>query len=76
MSKIIDKVFITVRRVETMHIEISENKGFDMPENIMEAHEMLTHIKNDPDHYIQDVDHSEAQVEVFIDELEVVEGNT
>ena len=72
----VDKILLTVRRVETMYIEVSEHNGFDMPESIMEAHEMLMNIKNDPESYIQDVDKAEAHVELFIDKLEIVEENT
>lgn len=72
----VDKILLTVRRVETMYIEVSEHNGFDMPESVLEAHEMLTNIKNDTEGYIQDVDRAEAYVELFIDKLEVVEDNT
>jgi hypothetical protein len=74
MSKIIDKILITVTQTMTMDIEISEDKGYDMPESIMEAHEMLANIKECPNEYVCLNDKKYAEVETKLCHVEIQES--
>jgi hypothetical protein len=73
MSKIIDKVFVEVTQTLTMNIEISEATGYDMPESVMEAHEMLNNIKECPDDYVCLNDKKYAEVETKLGHVEIQE---
>lgn len=71
--KDIKEIVVTLRKVSTIKVIVSEERGYDMPTNIMEAHGMLTNINNDITSYIEDVDLAEAVDEYIIDNIKVIE---
>ena len=51
MTKPVKKFTLQVQRVQTMTVEISEDNGYDMPEDIQGVIEMDRDIRDDPAAY-------------------------
>ena len=69
----VDKIIITLRKVDYITVELSEENDYELPDSVLGFHELITHIKTDPEHYVDDVHLAEAQTEFIIDSLVVKE---
>ena len=73
--KQVDKIIITMRKVDYITVEMSEDNEYEFPDTVLGFHELLTHIKSDPEHYVDDVHLAEACTEFIIDSVQVHEAS-
>jgi hypothetical protein len=69
----VDKIIITLRKVDYITVELSGENDYELPDSVLGFHALLTHIKTDPAHYVDDVHLAEAQTEFIIDSIVVKE---
>ncbi len=68
MSQVnLKKVTFTIRKVETITVEISEDNGFDMPENVPELVRMVNEINRNPCIYNDNVSGWETESAEAVD---------
>ena len=65
----LSKIKMTIKKTEYITVEISEERGYDMPEGLSDTFEFIEDMKADYIEQIQDVDLAEAttdyELEVF-----------
>ncbi len=64
----LDKVLMTIKKTQYLTVEVSEERGYSMPEGLERTFEFLEHIKHNYEDQIQGIDEAEAKIEF---ELEV-----
>ena len=71
--KAIKEIHVMVKKVTYMEVIISEERGYDMPEDVMSSVDLVNSVRDDISSHIQDVDYAEGRSEFEIEDISIVE---